>query len=338
MNDARSLPSRPLDSSGAAQPIAWLEVGHGHRVAWQESGACDGIPVVIVHGGPGSSSVPRHREMFDATHYRMIQLDQRGCGLSTPQGETAHNHTEALIGDMEALRVHLGIERWFVSGGSWGATLALMYAARYPERVTGMILRGSFLAGRADLDWFFHGVAAFAPEAQATFLEVVPRTWRRRVPAWLDRCFAADDLERQRLVAAAWQTYETRLDSPQVATVSTSIPSGDALARLVAKYRVQAHYLARRCFLGERAVLRAAASLRGVPVALVHGTRDLVCRPQNAWALHRRCVGSRIAWADGGGHDPFQPAAAHLLRAATHAFAKTGDFSQWPPTSVAPSA
>jgi proline iminopeptidase len=321
---ATSAPPASAAASG------WLEVGHGHRLWYAQSGAADGVPVVSLHGGPGSASTPRQREIFDAGCWRIVQFDQRGCGRSTPLGETAHNHTGALLQDIEALREHLGIERWLVSGGSWGSALALAYAARHPERVCGLLLRGMFLAGRADLDWFFHDVAACAPQANAQFLAAIPRRWQRSVPAWLDRCFSGGDGQRQWQVAAAWQRYEMQLDHPAATFPSGANTDEASRARLIAKYRVQAHYLARRCFLGEDAVMRAAASLRGIPVALVHGTRDLVCRPGNAWRVQRAIAGSRLAWAEPAAHDPFHPSAFGLLRAATDAFARTRDFSAWP--------
>lgn len=320
----------------AAVPVTtadagWLDVGAGHSIHYEQHGAIDGIPALLLHGGPGSSSSPRQREFLDATRYRIIQFDQRGCGRSTPLGETAHNHTGALLEDIEALRQHLRVERWLVIGGSWGAALALAYAARHRERTAGMLLRGLFLAGRADLDWFFHGVGALAPQLNADFMAVLPRRWRRRAVTWLDRCFADVDADRARAlrVALAWQTYEQGLDGAQPAQVPPTAPDAGQAQRLIARYRVQAHYLARRCFLGEAAVLRAAGELHGIPLALVHGTQDRVCRPCNAWRVQRTCAGSRLAWAEQAGHDPTHPATLQLMRGAADAFAAQRDFSHW---------
>src|SRR5690348_15392069 len=142
-----STPLQNVPSGSAASAARWLEVGHGHRVYYEQAGAPDGIPVVLLHGGPGSGSSTRQREIVDAERYRIVQFDQRGSGRSTPLGETRHNHTDALIEDIEALRRHLGIERWLVCGGSWGAALALAYAGRHPDRVSGLLLRGTFLTG-----------------------------------------------------------------------------------------------------------------------------------------------------------------------------------------------
>jgi proline iminopeptidase len=324
-------PEPILPTAAAAFDAGWLDVGHGHRLYYEQAGASDGVPVVLLHGGPGSGSNARQRGIADATRWRIVQFDQRGAGRSTPAGETLHNHTEALIADIEALRERLGIERWLVAGGSWGASLALAYAARHRARVSGVFLRGTFLTGQGDLDAFFHGAAAFAPAAHEAFFAIVPRRWQRNVVAWLDRCFARDD-PRCAEVAAAWQSYETVLsgDVPSTSRATFSVPEGEAAARLVAKYRVQAHYLARRCFLGEAAVLRAANELRGVPVAIVHGEHDLVCRPANAWRVHRTCAGSELAWAIGAGHSPWHPATQALSKSALDRFAERGDFSDWP--------
>jgi proline iminopeptidase len=325
-------PEPTPSSAAAAFDAGWLDVGHGHRLYYEQAGVPDGLPIVLLHGGPGSGSSARQRGIADAARWRIVQFDQRGAGRSTPGGETAHNHTDALIADIEALRETLGIERWLVGGGSWGAALALAYAARHRERASGVFLRGTFLTGPEDLDWFFRGAAAFAPEAHEAFMRIVPRRWRRNVVDWLDRCFQRGD-PRCADIAAAWQAYETVLsgDVPSTSRSSASVPGeGEAATRLVAKYRVQAHYLARKCFLGEAGVLAAANALRGVPVALVHGERDLVCRPENAWRVHRACAGSRLAWAVGAGHSPWHPATHALSRSALDVFAESGDFTAWP--------
>jgi proline iminopeptidase len=306
-----------------------LALDHGHTLYYEQAGTPNGIAALLLHGGPGSGSSPRQRELFDREKFRVVQFDQRGCGRSEPHGETAHNHTDALIGDIERLREHLAIERWLVVGGSWGATLALAYAARHRERVSGLLLRGVFLANKADIDWFFHGVAGLLPDAQARFIDQIPRRWRRSVATYLDRSFQSDDEARKSRLALEWQHYESLLNSPG-ATATAPVLSDSAAPSLRAKYTIQAHYLARRCFLGESAVLRAAASLRGIPVAIVHGTLDLVCRPINAWRVHRASAGSRLAWAQGAGHDPYHPASLRLLRDATRCFAVHGDFAQWP--------
>lgn len=305
----------------------WLDVGHGHRIHYQQSGARDGVPAVLVHGGPGSGASPLQSRILDPARYRIVQFDQRGCGRSTPFGETSHNHTDALVADIEALRSHLGVERWLVAGGSWGAALALLYAARHRERTSGVLVRGTFLGVQADIDWFYHGVAALVPEANADLMRIVPRRWQRSVETWLDRCFARGD-QRCAELAIALQNYEQRVDGQRPMS-DTDASDTQAFERLVAKYRIQLHYLARRCFLGEAAVVRAASALSGLPVAIVHGEFDRICRPSNSWLVHRACGGSRLAWAKQAGHYPWHPATYALTRSASDAFAQSGDFTAW---------
>ena len=328
-----SAPSRSAtDPVAAAFDVGLLDVGDGHRIHYEQSGDPHGIPVVVLHGGPGSGSSPRQRVFYDPGRFRIVQFDQRGSGRSEPAGETAHNRTQALVGDIERLREHLRIDRWLVSGGSWGSALARVYAAQQRERLTGVLARAIFLADRPDLDWYFRGSRAVAPEAYERFIAQIPRRWRRRVVGYLERSLSRGaDGERALRLATAWMDYEAALNGTDPSLPQAVPPPAGGAAALCAKYRVQAHYLAQRCFLERGAVLRAAAALRGVPVALIHGTRDLICLPHNAWRAHRACPGSRLAWAPGSGHNPFHPAMDALTRSALACFAENGDFSHWPP-------
>jgi proline iminopeptidase len=328
-------PGSVSPDAGAAFDAGWLDVGDGHRIRYEQAGRADGIAVVVLHGGPGSGSSPRQRIFYDPARFRIVQFDQRGCGRSEPMGKVEHNRTAALVGDIERLREHLGVERWLVSGGSWGSTLALAYSARNRERVSGVLLRAVFLASRADLDWYFHGSRAVSPQAYERFMAEIPRRWRRRVLTYLDRALGGADSGKALRLASAWQDYEATLNGNDPALPQSVPPPAGGEAALIAKYRVQAHYLARRCFLGHDAVLRAAAGLRGVPVALIHGTRDLICLPLNAWRVARACPGVRLAWAAGAGHEPYHPAMDSLTRSALACFADTGDFARWPHADAA---
>jgi len=327
-----------------ANPVAqgWLDVGEGHRVYFEDHGRPDALPVLILHGGPGSGSTPRHREFFAAEHYRCVQFDQRGCGRSEPAGRVIANDTQALIADIEQLRLHLGIDRWLVFGGSWGAALALAYAGRHRSRVLGVLLRACFLTGQDEIEAFFTGTPEQAPLSRAALFEALggaANLAEAQVAAALQARFAVLDPSGEPMAAAlnpdlarlawCWQAYEGALDG---GSDGVRPLSGDMalLRRLVVKYRVQAHYLARACFLGERAVLDAAAQLPGLPVALVHGTADAICPPQNALRVLEACPGARLAWADAAGHHPWQGATPRLLRRASEVFAADGDFESWP--------
>jgi len=310
----------------------WLDVGDGHRIHFEQVGCRQGLAAVYVHGGPGSGCSPRQRRFFDPRRYRAVLFDQRGSGRSTPRGETRHNTTEHLIADLERLRIHLGIERWLVVGGSWGASLAIAYAARHPNSVAGLVLRGVFLTGRRDLEWFFQESAAFAPDAWQRFADVAPQRRRRNLLDYLARSLAGGDPDQALRVAMAWAHYEQALSGGLAAPAPAAAAGTEAALRLVDKYRVQVHYLSRRCFLGEARLLHCTSLLQRIPAALVHGRLDLVCRPANAWRVHRTLHGSRLSLVEGCGHDPFVPAMARCLTGVIDHFAAHGDFAGWSAT------
>jgi proline iminopeptidase len=155
-----------------------LDTAGIHRIYWETSGNPDGIPVLFVHGGPGSGTSPKQRQFFDPARYRIVLFDQRGCGRSTPHGELVDNTTPHLIADMEALRRELGVDKWLVFGGSWGSTLALAYAEAHPDRCLGLVLRGIFLCRKSEIDWFLYGIRAFFPEAQRQLAAFIPERER----------------------------------------------------------------------------------------------------------------------------------------------------------------
>ena len=151
-----------------------LDLDGRHRMYFEESGNPKGSPVLFLHGGPGAGAAAAHRRFFDPAHYRIVILDQRGAGRSTPLGEITDNTTPLLVADIEKLREHLGIKQWVVFGGSWGSTLALAYAEFHPERCTGLILRGIFLCRKSEIDWFLYGLRNIFPEAWRAFSDPIP--------------------------------------------------------------------------------------------------------------------------------------------------------------------
>lgn len=307
-----------------AQPFdtGLLPVGEGHRVAYTQRGNPQGLPVIVLHGGPGSGSSSLQAGFFDPVRYRVIQFDQRGSGLSEPGGETKQNRTELLLGDIEKLRRHLGIDRWLVTGGSWGATLGAVYAANNRASVTGVLLRGLFLTGEEDINWFFKDAAAEYPEAWLTFSRVAPEEARDNMLLWLCEVFDHGVDRLQKEAAAAWYGWERVMSGLPPSAVST----GNAQHLLVQRYRIQSHYLSHSCWLGESAVLQACANISGLPVLFVHGDLDKVCRPQNSKKASAVCPGSFVKWAGGAGHDPFHPAMISAMRAGLDRHYEFGDF------------
>ncbi|WP_018991061.1 prolyl aminopeptidase [Aromatoleum toluclasticum] len=297
----------------------WLETGDGHALHHEQCGNPQGLPVLILHGGPGSGCSPRMRQLFDPARFRIVLFDQRGCGRSTPRGECAHNTTVDLVADIERLRRHLGVERWLVTGGSWGAALAVAYAAAHREACVGAILRGIFLTGPADLEWFFVGAGELFPQAWQALDEAATGDRRRALP---DRLFDAV-LGHDAIVATEavrrWMQWEATLDGGSPAPLP-EFPDAGTQTALLAKYRVQAHYLRHRCFLGETHLLELAATLGSLPVAILHGEKDLVCRVDNARRLHRAVAGSQLRIVAEAGHNPFAPSMLQALAEAAAPF------------------
>lgn len=304
----------------------YLDVGDGHLLYFETCGNPRGLPVVVLHGGPGSGTSTKMRTLYDPERFHTVLFEQRGCGRSLPLGELHANDLNALIADIERLRLHLGIARWLVSGGSWGATLALAYAANAPQAVLGILVRSVFLADDQDIHWFFQGAKTLAPQAwEALAAQVAPE--RSGLLSGLHQCLNGNELTLARQAAVAWARYEQSLAQAGQALLPS--PELDDLAtqdRLVRKYRIQAHYLAHQCFLGETGIFSLIARLPAVPVAIVHGRLDGVCQPENARRLQQAIPGSRLAWAEGAGHDPFHPAMSSAWIAFLHHFSEEGNF------------
>lgn len=281
-----------------------LPASNGHRLHIAHHGRPDGIAALVLHGGPGSGCSPLLARFFDPDRYRVICLDQRGAGASLPRGEPAHNTTADLLADLRLLREHLRIQRWLVVGGSWGAALALAHAAEQPQAVAALLLRGSFLARDEDVQWFFQGAAIEQPEAWSRFATIAPAAKRSTMLAFLSQGLIDGDPPLRGRLAKAWWQWEQALTT----TSTPQEPDADALAKLVDRYRVQAHYLVHRCWLDQPPLLQRCAQVPAVPTLLLHGREDRICRPDAAELLHRHLPHSRLQWVAGAGHDPAHPA------------------------------
>ncbi|MFC8530126.1 prolyl aminopeptidase [Nocardia sp. NPDC057227] len=281
-----------------------LEVGDDNHVYWCTSGNPDGRAALVVHGGPGSGSSPGPRKTFDPNIFRIVQFDQRGCGRSTPSAadpatDMAVNTTEHLIADMERLREHLGIERWLLFGGSWGSTLILAYAERFPERVTGIVLVGVTTTRRYEIDWLYKGLARLLPAEWERFRAVVPD--------------ADDSVEGYRLLlehpdpdvrrraATEWCRWEDAV----IAHESLGSPGQYSAKPETAKLtmvRICTHYFANAAWLDEGVLLREAGKLAGIPGELVHGRLDLSGPLDTAWELAGAWPDARLHVIDDSGH------------------------------------
>jgi len=298
-----------------------LPTGDGHALYVAQYGQADAPATVVLHGGPGSGTQPSVLEWFDLARQRVVLFDQRGAGRSTPLGEIAHNDSQALVADIEQLRKHLNIARWMVVGGSWGATLALMYAGAHRERLSTLVLRGSFLASEREMQWFFQSLKAMVPQGWAALVKDWSETQQHQVLATLTQQLLHGTDREQHDAAMRWAAYENSVMQAMngkliEATTGSAQQTSD---RVLAKYRLQAHYLSQGCFTSERTLLDIASGLRDLPVALIHGTYDLVCPPENAVKLAAAMPHATMRWVAQGGHTPADAGIAAALRSSIQA-------------------
>ncbi|HSD60963.1 MAG TPA: prolyl aminopeptidase [Burkholderiales bacterium] len=313
MNQAREKPPVSIEVLfPPVEPFAAgsLAVPDGQQLYFERCGRPDGLPVVFLHGGPGSGCHPGQRRFFDPKLWHAVLFDQRGCGRSRPAGGVNANTTDHLVQDLERLREHLGIPAWLVFGGSWGATLALRYATAHPRRVTGLLLRGSFLGTQRELEWFLVGLRRFLPEAWEAFSAGAPASDAGGLLAWYRQRAQDPDPAVSLAAASAWNAYESAVMAlAEPGAPAATMPDEAAVARL----RVHTHYLAHGCFLPASGALPGAGALAGIPVTLVHGRLDFVCPPENALALARALPEARLRLLEGAGHSQMEPAMARAL-------------------------
>lgn len=321
-----SLNTRP-DLFPDLQPYAhgMLDVDELHSLYWEQCGNPDGIPVVFLHGGPGAGTAAAHRRFFDPRFYRIVLFDQRGAGRSRPQAEVRNNTTAHLVDDVEHLRRHLGIDRWLVFGGSWGAALALAYGSAHPERCLGFVLRGVFLARRWELDWFLNGMSTIHPEAGRAFIAFLPEAERGEPVAAYHRRLIDEDPAVHRPAARAWAAYEnacSRFAIPGDGLTAAAIPHTGAASDSngwapLALARIECHYFRHAMFVEEGALLAGVARIRHLPCVIVQGRYDLVCPPASALELADAWPGCRIEIVPDAGHSAMEPGTRRALVAAT---------------------
>lgn len=274
----------------------------------------------VLHGGPGAGLTPQHRRFFDPARWRVVLFDQRGAGRSTPFADRTDNTTPDLVADIEKLRVHLGIPRWLVFGGSWGSTLALAYAEAHPERVTGLVLRGIFLGRPEEIRWLTEagGAARFFPDKWQRFAEPIPPAERgNMLDAYWQR-LTSDDESVRIAAARAWGAWEGGILTLQESPESEAEYGSPEIA--VSMATLEAHYFRHGIFLEPNQLLRDIGRIRHLPGVIVHGRYDMDCTVANAFELH-------AAWPEAefhvvvAGHASSEPAIVDRLIAATDAFA-----------------
>src|SRR5882757_538951 len=319
---ATMAPDADAGKANRADPFApltseQLTVSDGHEIYVESVGRAGGVPAVYLHGGPGSGCQPDHRRLFDPERFHAILFDQRGAGRSRPKGGREHNTLPHLIADMEMIRENFGFERWIVAGGSWGATLALAYAQAHPQRVSGLVLRATFLGTPWEIEnAFTDALPRFYPSLHEDFLAVLPAEEREQpIDAYWRRILDADPAMHGP-AARAWHDTErilsehtpgrTRLD-PAALKSNGTLPGSPFM---------EAHYFINDCFMKPDQLLDEAARLKGIPGIIVQGRFDLLCPPSTSHALAARWSDAEIRIVEDAGHSLYDPGVRNAVMKA----------------------
>ncbi len=292
----------------------FLPVDEGHTLYWEQSGNPDGVPIVVLHGGPGAGAGPQHRQFFDPDHYRIVIFDQRGCGRSEPVAQPSdssgcaaiHSITpDAMMRDIETLRTHLNIRKMHIFGGSWGSTLAILYAAQYPQHCISLLLRSIFLLTRGEVEWFLYGIRRIFPELWEEFAHFIPADERNDLlGAYIKRLNGADE-ELAMDAALHWVAYESgcSLLYPHIHTVTSDAQKKAALTLA----RLESHVYAHHLIAPEHDLLKRIDAFRHVPATIIQGRYDILSPIITAHALHKAWPEADYIIVPDGGHSSLDP-------------------------------
>ena len=290
-----------------------------HCLYVEECGNPAGIPVVFLHGGPGTGCLPSHRRFFNPEKYRIILFDQRGCGRSTPHCCLEDNTTDYLIDDIEIIRTQLNISKLVLFGGSWGSTLALAYAESYPDVVAGLILRGIFLCRDDEIKWFYQsGTHHLYPDYWEDFIAPVAQSERDDIVAAYHRLLSSDNELTRMSAAKAWVKWESRCS--ELTTHEISGEKEQYSPSTLAMASIENHFFINKSFLSVNQLLENIDIISNIPAIIVHGRYDTICPLINAWQLHKAWPASQLNIISATGHSAFEPGNIDALVKATDHF------------------
>jgi|TARA_B110000495_G_C22927156_1_gene541899 proline iminopeptidase len=312
LEDVLYSPIEPYDAG-------MLRVSELHTISWEKSGNPDGIPVIVIHGGPGGGGQPSYRQYFHPETYNIIQFDQRGCGKSTPYAELIENNTQASVSDIEQLRQAFGIEQWHVFGGSWGSTLALIYAQEYPERVVSLMLRGIFMCRQSELHWFYQdGASHIFPDAFEAYREHIPKQEQDDLIKAYHLRLTSENIDIRRAAAKEWTRWE--MATSRLFPDDSYLEKAEDLDFAVAFARIECHYFINAIFLEEAHILNHVESIQHIPTSIVQGRYDVVCPARSAWELHKAMPESTLILVPDSGHSMGEVSIARELVAITDSY------------------
>ncbi|MDX1836470.1 prolyl aminopeptidase [Legionella taurinensis] len=300
-----------------------LAVNPLHTLYLEETGNPEGLPVMVLHPGPGAGGSAYLRRFFDPQVYRIIIFDQRGCGRSAPHSEIRDNTTQDLLDDIDAIRTHLGISRFMLFGGGWGSLLALLYAELYPQQIGGLLLHRIFLGRPRDVAWFYQqGASLIYPDYWQEFLSIVPVERRGEIPQYYAECLQGNNELARMSAAKNWALWQARCSSlqPHLSVIDQYSEPHFALALAT----LESHYIVNHYFIEENQVLNNAQKIRHVPTYLVHGRYDMVCPLAGAWDLHRALPTSNLSIVRDAGHSDREAGIIDALVCAAKEMARQG--------------
>lgn len=297
----------------------YLPVSDGHKLYYEFCGNKSGIPVLFLHGGPGSGFVESHKKVFDFKKFNVIFFDQRGAGRSKPFASLKANTTAKLISDINKILDFAGIEKAIIFGGSWGSTLALAYALKHPERVLALQLRGIFLGDSQSVKYYLNGgVSIFAPAEWDRFVKSVPEKFRKDIVKYYFRKMKSKNYKEREKACYNWARYEISL--VKLKMTEKEINENVKEYSYMSLAPLEAHYLIKNCFMPDNYIIKNAHKLSKIPVSIVHGRYDLVCQPRDAFRLHNQIKGSRLKFVIAG-HSASEPEIEKAQKAELKRFA-----------------
>ena len=290
-----------------------LETSSPHRVYVEQAGNKSGIPIIFLHGGPGSGCSENHRRYFDPKKYHIILFDQRGCHRSVPNGDEANNTTQDLIDDIEAIRKKLNIDKWVLFGGSWGATLALLYAEHYPQHILGIILRGTFLARKQDLSWFInHGVNRIYPDYWSEYLSIFNEDEKNNLLDSMHNHIFSDNRTIQLIAAKAWSLWTGRIVTHSF-DEEYALDDDEDEDKLINDVKIEIHYAKNKYFVDENQIISNIKKIKDIPIIIIHGKNDITCVPESSRLLHKVLPNSKLILVPDAGHLAGEPAITDAL-------------------------
>ncbi len=294
-----------------------IKVSELHEIYFEECGNPKGKPIIFLHGGPGGGTNSDQRRFFDPAHYRIILMDQRGCGQSAPFAELKENTTWDLISDIEKLRTHLQIDKWHVFGGSWGSTLALTYAIQHPAPVTALILRGIFLCRPSEIHWFYQeGASQIFPDLWEEYLKPIPANERHNMVAAYYKRLTSEDEQLRLSAARAWSKWEGA--TSYLLNKTSAVEEYENPHKALPFARIECHYFTNKAFFpSDNYILENISKIRHIPGVIIQGRYDVVCPLASAWSLYRAWPESEIKIIPEAGHAASEPGTRAALIEAT---------------------